>query len=105
MKGRYDKKAFKRLDNALLTLFDLHLSERRVRLKAPSGEYGSIFVAFKRFSIMSPFHFAQPAASFKLEPEFYVASEAPLFISYPDKRDIFLEEVFKFNDLFFGRTY
>ena len=31
--------------------------------------------------------------SFKLEPEFYVASEAPLFISYPDKRDVFLEEV------------
>jgi len=105
MKGGYDKKAFKRLNNVLLTLFDLHLPERHIRLKAPSGEYGSIFVAFKRFFIMSPFHFVQTADLFKLEPEFYVASETPPFISYPDKRDVFLEEVFKFNDLFFGRTY
>lgn len=29
------------------------------RLKVPSGEYGSIFVAIKRFFIMSGFHFMQ----------------------------------------------
>jgi hypothetical protein len=65
VKGRYDDKTFKfssanppecgRLLNALLTLFDMHLSKKHIRLKVPSGEYGSIFVAFKRFIIMSPF--------------------------------------------------
>ncbi len=29
------------------------------RLKVPSGEYGSIFVAFKRFFVMPAFHFMQ----------------------------------------------
>jgi hypothetical protein len=57
MKGRYDKKAFRRLLNALLSLFDMHLSKRHIRLKVPSGEYGLSFVAFKRFFIMSAFHF------------------------------------------------
>jgi hypothetical protein len=46
LKGRYDKKAFRRLLNALLTLFDMHLSEIHIMLKAPSGEYGLSFVAF-----------------------------------------------------------
>jgi len=46
LKGRHDKKAFRRLLNALLPLFDMHLSKRHLRLKVASGEYGSIFVAF-----------------------------------------------------------
>jgi hypothetical protein len=29
------------------------------RLKVPSGEYGSIFVAFKMFFVMPAFHFMQ----------------------------------------------
>jgi hypothetical protein len=57
VKGGYDRKAFRRLHNALLSLFDMHLSEVHIRLKVPSGEYGSIFVAFKRFFIMFAFHF------------------------------------------------
>jgi len=105
MKGRYDKKAFKRLHNALLSLFDLHLSERRIRLKEPSGEYGSFFVAFKRFSIMSSFHFVQPADSFKLKPEFYISPEASPFISHSDERDILFKQIFKLDDLFLGRAY
>jgi hypothetical protein len=52
MKGRYDKKAFRRLLDVLLSLFDMHLSERHIRLKVPSGEYGLSFVAFKRFLIL-----------------------------------------------------
>ncbi len=56
MKGIYDEKAFKRLHNALLSLFDMHLFERHIRLKAPSGEYEWIFVAFKRFFIMYAFY-------------------------------------------------
>jgi hypothetical protein len=40
VKGRHDKKAFRRLLNALLTLFDMHLSKANIRLKVPSGEYG-----------------------------------------------------------------
>jgi len=46
MKDRYDKKTFRRLHNALLSLFDMHLSERHIKLKVPSGEYGLSFVAF-----------------------------------------------------------
>jgi hypothetical protein len=60
MKVRYDKKAFRRLHNVLLSLFDMHLSKRHIRLKVPSGEYGLPFVAFKRFFIISDFHFMQP---------------------------------------------
>jgi len=55
VKGGYDKKTFRRLINVLLTLFDMHLSERHFRFKAPSGVYGLSFVAFKRFFIMSDF--------------------------------------------------
>ena len=55
LKGRYDKKAFKRLVNVLLTLFEMHLSEKNFRFKVPSGVYGLSFVAFKRLFIMSPF--------------------------------------------------
>ncbi len=32
--------------NALLSLFDIHLSKKYLRLKVPSGEYGLSFVAF-----------------------------------------------------------
>jgi len=46
LKNRYDKKAFRRLLNALLTLFDMHLSKAHLRFKVPSGEYGLSFVAF-----------------------------------------------------------
>jgi hypothetical protein len=56
LKDRHDKKAFRfssanppecgRLINALLALFDMHLSKRLIRLKVPSGEYGLSFVAF-----------------------------------------------------------
>jgi hypothetical protein len=46
LKGRYDKKAFRRLLNALLTLFDIHLFKIHIWLKVPSGEYGLFFVAF-----------------------------------------------------------
>jgi hypothetical protein len=46
MKGRHDKKAFRRLNNALLSLFDMHISKIHIRLKVPSGEYGLSFVAF-----------------------------------------------------------
>jgi len=59
IKVRHDKKAFRRLINALLTLFDMHLSKAQIRLKVPSGEYGLSFVAFKRFFIMSDFHCMQ----------------------------------------------
>jgi hypothetical protein len=37
LKVRYDKKSFRRLINALLTLFYTHLSEMHIRLKVPSG--------------------------------------------------------------------
>jgi hypothetical protein len=57
LKGRHDNKTFRRLFNALLSLFDIHLSKAHIRLKVPSGEYGLSFVAFKRFFIMSAFHF------------------------------------------------
>jgi len=60
MEGRYDKKTFKRLRNALISLFDMHLSIKHIRLKVPAGEYELSFVAFKRFFIMSAFHFIQP---------------------------------------------
>jgi hypothetical protein len=56
MKDRYDKKVIWRLHNVLLSLFDILLSKVHIRLKMPSGEYGSIFVAFKKFFIMSAFH-------------------------------------------------
>ena len=56
MKGRYDKKVIWRLHNVLLSLFDILLSKVHIRLKVPSGEYGSSFVAFKKFFIMSVFH-------------------------------------------------
>jgi len=46
LKGRHDKKAFRRLHNALLSLFDMHLSKAHIRFKVPSGEYGLSFVAF-----------------------------------------------------------
>jgi hypothetical protein len=46
LKGRFNKKAFRRLHNALLSLFDMHLSKMHIRLKAPSGEYGLSYVAF-----------------------------------------------------------
>jgi len=46
MEGRYDKKAFRRLVNVLLTLLDIHLSETQIRFKVPSGVYGLSFVAF-----------------------------------------------------------
>jgi hypothetical protein len=59
LKGRYDEKAFKRLRNALLTPGNMHLSKMHIRLKVPSGEYELFFVAFKRFFIMSAFHFMQ----------------------------------------------
>ena len=59
VKGRHDKKAFRRLLNVLLSLFDIHISERHTRLKVSSGESGLIFVAFKRFFIMSSFHILQ----------------------------------------------
>ena len=59
LKGRYDKKAFKRLHNALLSLFDIHSSKKHIRLKVPLGEYGLFFVAFKRFFIISALHFMQ----------------------------------------------
>jgi len=38
LKGRHDKKAFRRLINALLTLFGMHLSKVQIRLKVPSGD-------------------------------------------------------------------
>jgi hypothetical protein len=40
LKESHDKKAFRRLLDVLLTLFDSHLSKRHIRLKAPLGEYG-----------------------------------------------------------------
>jgi hypothetical protein len=46
IKGRHEKKAFRRLYNVLLTLFDMHLSKIHIRLKVPSGVYGLSFVAF-----------------------------------------------------------
>ncbi len=46
LKERHDKKAFRRLLDVLLTLFDRHLSKRHIRLKAPLGEYGLSYVAF-----------------------------------------------------------
>jgi len=46
MKVGYDKKAFRRLLNALLSLFGMHLSKEHIRFKVPSGEYGLSFVAF-----------------------------------------------------------
>jgi|WetSurMetagenome_2_1015567.scaffolds.fasta_scaffold280196_2 hypothetical protein len=33
--GGYDKKAFRRLLNVVLTLFDMHLSKKRFRFKVP----------------------------------------------------------------------
>jgi hypothetical protein len=35
LKGRHDKKTFRRLINALLTLFDKPLSKRHIGLKVP----------------------------------------------------------------------
>jgi len=46
VKVRHDKKAFRRLHNALLSLFGMHLSKVHIRFKVPSGEYGLFFVAF-----------------------------------------------------------
>ncbi len=46
LKGRHDKKVFRRLLDVLLTLFDMHLYKIHIKLKVPSGEYGLSFVAF-----------------------------------------------------------
>ena len=59
VKGRYDKKAFRRLLNALLSLFDTHLSEIHIRLKVPSGDMDKLLSHSKWFFIMSAFHFMQ----------------------------------------------
>ena len=40
LKERHDNKAFRRLLDVLLTLFDKHLSKMHIRFKVPSGEYG-----------------------------------------------------------------
>ncbi len=55
LKGRYDKKAFRRLLNALLTLFDMHLSERQFRFKVPSGEYDYLLSHLKGVLSCLPF--------------------------------------------------
>ena len=59
LKNRYEKKAFRRLLNVLSTPVRKHLLNGHIRLKAPSGEYGLSFVAFKSLFIMSAFHFTQ----------------------------------------------
>ena len=46
LKGRHDKKAFRRLLDVLLALFDMHLYKTHIKLKVPSGEYELSFVAF-----------------------------------------------------------
>jgi hypothetical protein len=65
LKGRYDKKAFRfssanppecgQLLNALVTLFDMHLSERQFRFKVPSGEYDYLLSRLKGVLSCLPF--------------------------------------------------
>ena len=63
LKGRYDKKAFRRLLKTLLSLFDMHLSEIYISLKVPSGDMDKLLSHSKWFFIMSAFHFMQPMDS------------------------------------------
>ena len=46
-----------------------HSSKMHFRLKVPSGEYGSIFVAFKRFFIMPVFQVENIFATFRMSYE------------------------------------
>ena len=60
----------------------MHSSKMHFRLKVPSGEYGSIFVAFKRFFIMPAFQVMQLMSYLSCLPAVYIIQPDNVVLAY-----------------------